>query len=582
MRHLSSRRRRRLGPVALFGAAVLLASGSAAVASGGGHGRPGDERRGPRDRVEHVLLLSVDGMHQSDLDWYVRTHPSSSLAALVGHGVAFTNAQTPVPSDSFPGLLGQITGGNPRTTGVWYDDSWNPDRLPPGTTDCSGATPGTEVNYSEAADKDPTALDAGQGLAGLPDSILQMTSDPRSVIDPAKLPVDPATCRPVYPHEYPRVNTIFEVARQVGLRTAWSDKHAAYDLVNGPSGAGVQDLFTPEINSDAPTPGAPTDWTGVNALTQRYDHFKVQAVLNEIRGFDHSGATKVGTPAIFGMNFQSVSTAQKLPTSDGEPGGYLADGVTPGPVLRGALDDVDRELGAMRSALAEQHLDRSTAIVLSAKHGQSPQEPRALTRIPDGPILDGLNAAWRAAHPSATQDLVAFSIDDDAMVVWLNDRSPAATDFARQYLLSHDGTGNDINGDPKPYTASGLARVFAGQAAADFFGAAAGDDRRPDLYGVVQHGVVYTSKQAKIAEHGGADPQDRHVPLVVSGTGIRGTGDGDRGHAGDRRGGDGRLVETTQIAPTILELLGLPPGALRAVQLEHTPVLPLGGADDHG
>src|SRR5260370_42290997 len=34
------------------------------------------------DRVDHVLLISVDGLHQSDLAWYVQTHPKSTLAAL--------------------------------------------------------------------------------------------------------------------------------------------------------------------------------------------------------------------------------------------------------------------------------------------------------------------------------------------------------------------------------------------------------------------------------------------------------------------------------------------------------------------
>jgi hypothetical protein len=34
-------------------------------------------------------------------------------------------------------------------------------------------------------------------------------------------------------------------------------------------------------------------------------------------GIMHSRAHRVGVPAIFGMNFQTVSTAQKLPTSDG-------------------------------------------------------------------------------------------------------------------------------------------------------------------------------------------------------------------------------------------------------------------------
>src|SRR5262249_38860102 len=155
--------------------------------------------------------------------WYVRTHPRSALAGLVARGREFTQAETPVPSDSFPGMVAQVTGGNPRSTGVWYDDTWNRSLLPAGTTHCAGVAPGAEVPYMETLDKDPAALDAGQGLAGLPDSILQLTSDPRQLIDPTKLPVDPATCTPVYPHQYLRVNTIFEVARAAGLRTAWSD-----------------------------------------------------------------------------------------------------------------------------------------------------------------------------------------------------------------------------------------------------------------------------------------------------------------------------------------------------------------------
>jgi hypothetical protein len=49
-----------------------------------------------------------------------------------------------------------------------------------------------------------TRLDAGQGLAGLPGSILQMTSDPLQVIDPKNLPVDPVTCKPIDPNQYLR------------------------------------------------------------------------------------------------------------------------------------------------------------------------------------------------------------------------------------------------------------------------------------------------------------------------------------------------------------------------------------------
>jgi len=517
----------------------------------------------PSTTAEHVLLLSVDGLHQSDLDWYVGHHPSSALAKLVRKGVEFTHAVTPVPSDSFPGMVAQVTGGNPSSTGVYYDDTWNHALLPAGTTSCAGATPGVEVTYFEQLDLNPHALDAGEGLAGLPGSILEMTGHPETLIDKTQLPVDPNTCEPVYPHQYLRVNTIFEVARQAGLRTAWSDKHPAYEILDGPSGTGVQDLFAPEINSDAPTIGSSIDWTGDNALTMQYDSYKVQAVLNEINGYDHTGTVQVGTPAIFGMNFQTVSTAEKLPSSDGLTGGYLTDGVTPGPLLSRALDYINSQVGAMMNAIKARKLDKSTVIILSAKHGQSPQTPSALTRIPDNPILTALNDAWALTHPGAT--LVAFAVDDDGMLIWLNDRSDTATSFAKTFLLNHSGTGNDINGNPKPYTSSGLAQVYAGADAAHYFGVPVGDPRVPDVFGISQYGVVYTGGHGKIAEHGGANPQDRDVPIVVSGFPI--------GRAGSENTSP---VETTQIAPTILKLLGLDPNSLQAVQIEHTPVLPLG------
>jgi hypothetical protein len=536
---------------------VAVAGLAATAALSAGIGRSAD-----RPAALHVLLLSVDGMHQSDLAWYVGGHPGSALAALVNGGVEFTHAQTPFPSDSFPGMVGQVTGGNPKTTGVYYDDSWNRGLLPAGTTSCAGVKPGVEVTYFEQADLNQHALDAGQGLAGLPGSILQMTGNPTSLIDPSQLPVDPKTCAPVYPHQYLKVNTVFEVARAAGLRTAWSDKHPAYEILDGPSGTGVQDLFTPEINSDAPTLGSAIDWTKDNSLTMQYDSYKVQAVINEINGYDHSHTHLVGTPAIFGMNFQTVSTAEKLPISGGLAGGYQPGGLIPGPLLQHALDYINTEVGAMMAAIQARGIADSTVVILSAKHGQSPQDPNALTRIPDGPIIDALNAAWKQKHPQSG-DLVAFSVNDDGMLIWLNDRSTAAEEFAKSFLLARSGTGDDINGTPKPYTSSGLSQVYAGKDAADFIGVPTNDARVPDIIGVAQYGTVYTGGHGKIAEHGGDNPQDRDVPLLVSGQPVSAA-------AGTV---DPAAVETTQIAPTILHLLGLDPNALQAVQIEHTAAL---------
>jgi hypothetical protein len=539
------------------GAALVV--GTALASAAAATGSPGHEGHG--SKIKHVLLISVDGLHQQDLAWYVKHNPGSLLANLVHGGVEYSRAKTPFPSDSSPGMYGQVTGGDPRVTGIYYDDVWNHDVFPAGTTNCSGPVPGAEAAYMEAIDVNQNSLDAGQGLSGLPGSILQMTSDPLQVINLKSLVVDPTTCKPILPGQYMKVNTIFNVAHDHGLRTAWSDKHPSYQTLDGPSGVGVSDFFVPEINSQAAGLPAGSDWTTDNAKTMEYDSFKVQAVLNWIDGMNHQGTARPGVPAIFGMNFQTVSTAQKLPTSDGLTGGYLPGGKVPGPLLVRALNYINTQIGRMVSEIGARGLASSTAIIISAKHGQSPTDPNDLARVPDGPIIDAANAAWKAAHPGAG-DLIIFATDDDGMLLWLSDRSKAAADFVKHYLLTHSAAGNNIAGNPITVSASGLKKVFAGEEAADFFGVPPGDPRVPDVLGIVQHGVVYTGGKKKIAEHGGDDPQDRNVPILVVLPGMH------HGHVSAAN------VETTQIAPTILSLLGLNPSDLQAVQIEHTRVLP--------
>ncbi len=114
--------------------------------------------------------------------------------------------------------------------------------------------------------------------------------------------------------------------------------------------------------------------------------------------------------------------------------------------------------------------------------------------------------------------------------------------------------------------ASGLKKVYAGAASAALFGVPASDPRHPDITGIAQHGIVYTGGTSKIAEHGGADPQDRNVPILVVLPGLR------HGNV------SAAPVETTQIAPSILTLLGLPARDLQAARIEHTAVRPGIGA----
>jgi arylsulfatase A-like enzyme len=155
--------------------------------------------------------------------------------------------------------------------------------------------------------------------------------------------------------------------------------------------------------------------------------------------------------------------------------------------------------------------------------------------------------------------LVALGTDDDGILLWLNDRSAAATGYARDFLLNYNDPTASIDG--KPVTSAGLYQVYAGAAAARLIGVDQSDPRVPDVIGIAQYGVVYTGHPSKIAEHGGDHLEDRNVPILVAWHGAA--------------GGTAVTVpvETTQIAPTILELLGLNPNELQAVHIEGTEPL---------
>jgi len=451
--------------------------------------------------VHHVLLLSIDGLHAQDLARYVRLHPNSAMALLTNMGFTYTNASTSKPSDSFPGLLSMVTGGSPRATGVFYDDSYDRDLSPPGSN-C--ATKGTEVVYDESIDIDPTSLDAGGG------------------IDPSKLPLDGSRgCVPVFPHSFLRVNTIFEVARTAGLYTAWSDKHPAYELVNGPSGTGVVDLYTPEI--------AATD--GTLAGTEAYDDLKVQAILNEIAGKDHTGTKRAPVPAIFGMNFQAVSVTQKL-TGDG----YLDSTGTPSAELQAALDHTDTSLGNIVTALHQRHLLRTTAIILSAKHGQSPIDPNKFLKVSKSTITNVVDG------------FLAQATMDDIALIWLNDQSKTSAVVAALSTQASEAAAH-------------IQEILSGDALTLLYNDPAGDSRTPDLIVLSEQGVIYTSSNKKIAEHGGFSNDDTHVALVIANPRLT-------------KHSIFTPVQTTQIAPTILDLLGLNPGDLQAVGIERTQILP--------
>src|SRR6202140_5376816 len=88
--------------------------------------------------IDHVLLISVDGLHALDVARYVESHPNSALAELSGHGITYSNARTPANSDSFPCLLALVTGGYPFSHGLFYAVSYDRTIFDPTNTTCTG------------------------------------------------------------------------------------------------------------------------------------------------------------------------------------------------------------------------------------------------------------------------------------------------------------------------------------------------------------------------------------------------------------------------------------------------------------
>src|SRR5262249_14829497 len=156
-------------------------------------------------------------------------------------------------------------------------------------------------------------------------------------------------CSSIYPHNRILVNTVFEVAREAGLQTAYVDKHPAYEIMNGPSGKGLSAGYFPEINGVDNT---------VNA-TISYDELHVQAWLNFIDGItpaNSSGSLNPPSmPSLMGGNFQAVSVAQKT-------AGYNTDSSLSPAILR-ALDYVDGALGRVKQKLQNKgYLNESLII----------------------------------------------------------------------------------------------------------------------------------------------------------------------------------------------------------------------------
>ena len=533
--------------------------------------------------IKRVLLISVDGMHAVDFTNCANGISTTNngapycpaIAALAKTGVNYVAASTSKPSDSFPGLTAIITGGSPALTGVYYDVAYSRNYDAPAKTTgngvaagpCTAGAPptGTTTEYEEGIDIDQSKVNGGAPGAGLTDGTI-------ASIDPKRLPRDPAHgCKPVYPWEFVRANSIFSVIHQAGGYAAWSDKHPAYSSVaSGIGPSALDDFYAPEINSNViGLPGVTTP-TGISCATIRdsgsdltawtnsfqniqcYDTLKVSAILNWIDGKNHLGTKKTQVPNIFGMNFQAVSVGQKLiEKSNGVTGGYLDATGTPGAALLDEFKFVDASIGAFVSQLKAKGLYDSTLIVITAKHGQSPIDPSryvAQLNVGTSPATLLSNAGYIPDSESTNNPTGIGPTEDDVSLLWL--KSSSDTDASVKIIE-----------DSASATGVALGQIYYGSSLALNYNDPTTDPRTPDIIVTPNVGVTYSGSSKKLAEHGGFAHDDTNVVLLLSNP---------RFFPKTVKA----AVGTAQVAPTILQALGIDPRALDAVRKEGTGVLP--------
>ena len=528
--------------------------------------------------VKHVLLLSIDGMHA--VDFYNCTHGIDganagapycpNMAELGRRAITYVNVASSKPSDSFPGLAALVTGGSPKSTGLYYDVAYDRSLDAPTITTGTGlaggpCTPygiptGTTTDYDQGIDFDDTQLNGGAPGAA-------PTEGGAASIDPRKLVRDPRSgCAPVYPWNFLRTNTIFGVVHAAGGYTAWIDKHPSYSMAAGPGGHGLDDYYSPEVSSNAvPLPGiqtaegiscatvrdmvgAPSAWNSSFDNIQCYDALKVNALLNEIAGKTHAGAPAV-QPAVFGMNFQAVYVGESVSESGVGNGGYQNAAGLPSPRLMKEIEFVDASIGDIVAGLKRAGIYDDTLLIITAKHGDSPIDPGRY-------VADGTNTPATllgSAIPYSESPLNQTGIgatEDDVSVLWLN-KGASVTDAVA--VLENNAAA--IGMGEIYYAATLWVNYNVG-------GWDAGQDpRTPDIIVTPNVGVTYSGSTTMIGDHGGFGHDDTSVLLLIANPQFSPQT-------------VSSATTTAQVAPTIVQALGLDPRALDAVRAEGTPVLP--------
>jgi arylsulfatase A-like enzyme len=214
----------------------------------------------------------------------------------------------------------------------------------------------------------------------------------------------------------------------------------------------------------------------------------------------------------------------------------------------------------MVAALQSRGLLESTLIVISAKHGQSPIDSSrylGISTTPNDPVTTSPATILENCLPFSESPANANGIgptEDDVSLIWLS--NSCTTESAVHMLETQSPATGNIAGIGEIFWGPGITQIFNAPGLPP-----GGDPRTPDILVTPNIGVTYSGSGKKLAEHGGFAHDDVNVMMLLS----------------NPRFAPKTVtspVETLQIAPTILQALGLDPNQLQAVQKEHTQVLP--------
>jgi arylsulfatase A-like enzyme len=208
-------------------------------------------------------------------------------------------------------------------------------------------------------------------------------------------------------------------------------------------------------------------------------------------------------------------------------------------------------IGEFVKELKAKGLYDSTLIVITAKHGQSPIDPGSYVpqlNVGTSPATLLSNAGYIPFSESTNNATGIGPTEDDVSLLWLTNSSDT---LAAVNILEANASATGI----------ALGQIFYGPSLALNYNDPTVDPRTPDIIVTPNVGVTYTGSTKKQEEHGGFAHDDTNVVLLLSNPSF----DPETVRT---------AVGTAQVAPTVLEALGIDPSALDAVRIEGTSVLP--------